>query len=541
MRRTSSSLLLAAFVVLAAGTPSFGRNESLRVVPDLGGRTSIEAYRMLAAQDLLGPESGTVTPGPLDVVDEQSPAAGAVVSRWNTVRVSYRPGPAGERPSVTVPALGGLTAAGAASVLRMNLLVPDLRWSEWPDRPVERVWSQLPGSGRSVPPGSVVRAYVQPAARGSYDSRFVTRVPPLRGLTRAQAERLVAEAGLAGPTWDAPPTADASTWVVDTQTPAAATLVGAGILVRVTWRVLAESADRIGTTSVPSVLGFTGFDARAAISAAFLLPDVSFRRSPDRPVDNRVVDQVPAPGTVVARATRVRIVVNGIGFVVSPAPMLVPSLRDQTLSEASATLRAVGMTLSSAIHETNERGGRPTRIVRWSPTTAAAGAAIEVWIQDEGRVPPAGDGTVAVPNLQWLTRGQAEGALLERGLRLGRIFYGYSPTPGTPAGVVWKQDPAAGLRLRPVTGRDVFVWLNTTIDAPRGVPNVVGMTRDEAVRVLGANSFSVDLHGPAGIADALTRVTEQSPTNGSAAVRWTVVRVTFVAERFVPVPVPGRR
>lgn len=125
---------------------------------------------------------------------------------------------------------------------------------------------------------------------------------------------------------------------------------------------------------------------------------------------------------------------------------------------------------------------------------------------------------VPVPDLRGKTATEAEAALVDVGLRLGRVD---STRVADGVGVVDQQDPPAGTRAAP--GQAVDVTLAAV--APLvSVPDVVGLTAREADRVLDAAGLQPP---PVDAADLDARVTGQSPDAGSAVPAATTVDLSL--------------
>ena len=123
-----------------------------------------------------------------------------------------------------------------------------------------------------------------------------------------------------------------------------------------------------------------------------------------------------------------------------------------------------------------------------------------------------------VPDLRGKTATEAEAALVDVGLRLGRVD---STGVADGVGVVDGQDPAAGTRL--ALGRSVDVTLAAVLPLVT-VPDVVGLTAREAGRVLDAVGLQPP---PVDAADLDRRVTGQSPGAGSSVPAASTVDVSL--------------
>lgn len=108
---------------------------------------------------------------------------------------------------------------------------------------------------------------------------------------------------------------------------------------------------------------------------------------------------------------------------------------------------------------------------------------------------------VEIPSLQGKTLDEARAAVGEN-LKIEAEGDG---------GIVRSQEPAAGEQARP--GDVVFVVL---APASTGVPDVVGMSRDEAEERLRSGGFDVEIQTQQGSEDEIGKVIEQDPPVGEA-------------------------
>ncbi|CAN5710756.1 Stk1 family PASTA domain-containing Ser/Thr kinase [soil metagenome] len=103
--------------------------------------------------------------------------------------------------------------------------------------------------------------------------------------------------------------------------------------------------------------------------------------------------------------------------------------------------------------------------------TAEEGDAVTIFVSS-------GPGEVSVPNLLTLTEDQAEGALEEVGLELGRVR---TQDSDSAEGTVIEQNPGSGELLN--EGEAVNIVISSGVTTTE-VPGVVGLTEDEAVSAI---------------------------------------------------------
>lgn len=137
---------------------------------------------------------------------------------------------------------------------------------------------------------------------------------------------------------------------------------------------------------------------------------------------------------------------------------------------------------------------------------------------------------VLVPDLQGRTAAEAEAALVDVGLRLGRVD---DTAVEDGVGVVDRQDPNAGERLAP--GGTVDITLAAVV-ALVTVPDVVGLTAREAGRVLDAAGLQPP---PVDAADLDQPVTGQSPVAGRSVPPESTVDLSL-SSATAPMSLPWR-
>ena len=134
-------------------------------------------------------------------------------------------------------------------------------------------------------------------------------------------------------------------------------------------------------------------------------------------------------------------------------------------------------------------------------------------------------GTVAVPDLAGMTQERAQKALDEVGLVAGDVTKRKTDTAAP--GVVVGQDPAAGTKVADGSAVDVEVAeAGLPTPPPKvAVPNVVGLTQDEAIGALQDLGFSVVATSAPSLTPA-GEVAEQTPAAGVMAEAGSTVKVT---------------
>ena len=404
---------------------------TLVIVPMLRGNNEAGARSTLERTGLvMGQVAQRPSDQPVGAVVEQSPTAGTMVKRGSPVQVWL----AQPQPT-TVPDLRGQDRATATN----TLTTARLRLGETADRPSERtagtVVEQTPAPGTVVRPGTSVQVWLAVPLPAT--------VPDVRGMDRSKAfDTLTAARLRLGEMVDRP--SERTVGTIVEQTPVPGTAVRPGSPVHV-WLAVAQPI------TVPDVRGMDRARAVDTLTAARLrLGDVA-----DRPSDRTagtIVEQTPAPGTVVAAGTAVQ------AWLAVAQSVTVPDVRGRNRAAAADALTAARLRLGDVGDRQSERA--VGTVVEQTPAPGSVvppGSAVQVWLA----VAP----SVTVPDLRGRDRVAANSALTTARLRLGEI--GERASDRT-AGTIVDQTPAPGSAVRP--GTSVQVWL--AVPAPPTVPDV---------------------------------------------------------------------
>ena len=203
-----------------------------------------------------------------------------------------------EQDRVQVPRVVGVDSVAAGQLVREVGLTPRVVAEEFSDKiPKGRVTTQRPSGGTRAKIGSEVRLFL---SRGTDQ----LEVPNLAGMTLAQAQRSLAEAGLAlGPITTIHSDAHARETIIAQDPPA-----GASATRGTTVRLLQSLGPWEEMVTMPDLRG------REMVTAINLLRElqvearVSFERSVSR--EGRVVAQDPPPGAQVKVGGQVMITVG---------------------------------------------------------------------------------------------------------------------------------------------------------------------------------------------------------------------------------------
>jgi beta-lactam-binding protein with PASTA domain/predicted Ser/Thr protein kinase len=157
-------------------------------------------------------------------------------------------------------------------------------------------------------------------------------VPDLTGLTRAQAQEQLDEAGLVMGETSRRPSADVPAGQVIEQTPPADRQVEAGSAVDLVF----SSGPR--TIPVPSLAGLTVGEAEAELEeAGLVLGDTSELNDQNVP-EGQIISQDPAAGEEVPKDTPVNVVVSA-----GPSVVIVPDVTCRKYASAKAELEGLGL------------------------------------------------------------------------------------------------------------------------------------------------------------------------------------------------------
>jgi len=348
-------------------------------VPDVVGQDQVAAQGTLtAAGFVIGSVSAVCNNSvPAGNIISQSPSGGATALYGSTVTLVVSTGncPA----STAVPDVIGQTQAAATTAITGVGLVVGTVTEQCSDTVASgSVISQNPPAGVIMSSGSTVALVI---SSGPCPAQTVA-VPDVAGLEQGQAETEINGAGLAVAS---PPLQVCSDTVaagkVISQFPAAGTQVTPGSAVLLVISTGSCGTGGIQVVTVPSLVGQSQANARAALSAASLnLGQVSTQCSDTVPAGN-VVSQYPASGTSVPEGTPVALVVSS-GSCVPSGPVTVPSLVGQSESVAQQLLADNGLSAGSQLYVFST-SKNPNTVLRQMPAagqSVARGTAVNLVI-----------------------------------------------------------------------------------------------------------------------------------------------------------------
>lgn len=219
-------------------------------------------------------------------------------------------------------------------------------------------------------------------------------------------------------------------------------------------------------TSVPKLIGGTVAHARRMLERSDLeVGRIRERQTDRRQDDDRVIDQSPAPGSRVSAGTAVDLSVgryrpesNGVAM---------PNLLNLPAGEASQRLRQAGIRLGRMEEITTPDPDLDGRVARQSPragTPVHRGMTATLTRYRYERQQPR---LVKTPQLEGLHIGRAKAVLGQHDLRLGRTIT-VPDRSANRAGIIFRQNPEAGLELKP--GSSVMVWVYGSADPNPAAP-----------------------------------------------------------------------
>ncbi len=228
-------------------------------------------------------------------------------------------------------------------------------------------------------------------------------------------------------------------------------LISAGILVGLfllmNYIVLPLYVHHGGTRPVPGVIGVTLDSAKASLDDWGMQPvEADTRPDPDRPAGT-VINQNPAPGSIVKEGRRVYLTISG-----GEVQVGVPSLRGRTFRDAGFALERNGLRVGNVTHTTSATFPENT-IVEQSVapnTLLPKGSAV-------GIIVSSGPDTLEMPapGLTGKSTAEAERILMAAGLRVGNITL--QPSFDLLPNTVVDQFPRAGVPISRGQAIDLFV------------------------------------------------------------------------------------
>ena len=276
--------------------------------------------------------------------------------------------------------------------------------------------------------------------------------------------------------------------------------------------VVSTGSEQVG---VPDVIGENVEVARARIEAeGFEVGAVEYELTEDID-ENIVIRQSPAGGATAAPASPVDLVVSA-----GPFSIEIPDVSGKTTETAQIELQRAGF--ESVVTEEE-----PSSEVLEGFVIGTNPAAGQIVPRDATIVVTVSSGPepVDVPNLEGLTRNQAESRLNE----LGLLLVVSNDTVEVPIdsgliGNVAQQSPSAGTEVE--VGSEVVVRLGVALQVT--VPDFVGLTPQQAENAAAAVGLNVDLVGTTETGDQALdgTVATQTPAAGTTVDEGSFIDIT---------------
>jgi serine/threonine-protein kinase len=284
----------------------------------------------------------------------------------------------------------------------------------------------------------------------------------------------------------------------------AAALVAAAVVLAL---LLVQPKSKV---TVPDVTGQTEQAAGSILRRAGLTPIPSLGPSSTVPT-GRVLGQTPAGGSVVAKGSRVSIVVSG-------GPASKPLVNVEGLTGAQATARLKGAGFKPVVRAKASSTVASGRVINTDPaagTEVQVGSPVTVFVSS-------GPAPVRVPDVTGRPRAAAEAALTGAGLAVGTVTQ--QPSSTQAPGTVLSQSPGAGASL--AAGQKVNLKV---AQAPNDVtvPDVVGKSEALAAAELGGAGLAPKpVTAPTTEETKVGVVLKQSPGAGAKVRKGATVTIT---------------
>ena len=262
---------------------------------------------------------------------------------------------------------------------------------------------------------------------------------------------------------------------VISQNPVAATQAASGSTITIT----VSEGPATGVV-VPQIVGMTVAEATTALQAVALALGAQTTQSSSTVPVGKIISQNPLTGTNVLAGALVNVVVSS-----GPPTVAIPNLVGKSTLEAVVLLNQLQLTVGTITYQIS---GQPAGIViSQSPASGGAQVLLGTVVNI---VASSGPTTVQVPVLIGLTQAQATAALSAIGLVLGNVSQQFD---SANIGKVIEQGISAG--------DSVPIGSEVTLTLGCAAPNVVGMTKAQAISTLAA--VGITCVDPANITQAV--------------------------------------
>ncbi len=265
---------------------------------------------------------------------------------------------------------------------------------------------------------------------------------------------------------------------------------------------------------VPDLIGLTLERAHVLVERARLVPGRLTQVPVKKERAGLIVEQTPLPGTLADPGSAVAMSI-GVAEDDEPGLVTVPDVTGGSVDEADAKLKEAELKRG----ETTEVPVPPEKVgivVAQSPGAGAMVAPDTAVALVAGK-PAEDDSEITVPDLRGKPLGDAEAILKAAELTLGDLSE--KPTEKVPAGAVLDQSPPPGSLVAPGDAVNLVIGAPLVVEVARAkVPQVTGMTLDEALAVLKETGFGADrTERPVDAPAQVGIILAQKPKAGSTA------------------------
>ncbi len=309
--------------------------------------------------------------------------------------------------------------------------------------------SEARGKRRIVPRLATIVSVVVLAVGGWFFWPQKIAVPQVTGNSLDAAKAVLVERGFVLGSVSEEPSETVSSGTVIKQEPSAGSRAASGAMVNL---VVAVSL----RVTVPDVARMEFADAEAVLARAGLLVGKRSTKPTEGVVSGAVMSQNPAAGVLVAKRTR-------IDLVLATAPVSVPDVVRNNYQDAKALIEKAGLRIGEVLKREIVEPMREQTVLEQTPraqTVVGKGSKVNLVVS----VRPA---TVVVPNILGKALDEARSLLAKSGLNVGAVQQAKS---SRPAGFVLRQAPVAGEKVGWGTKIELTIAIQT--DAGESTPAV---------------------------------------------------------------------
>ncbi len=336
-------------------------------------------------------------------------------------------------------------------------------------------------------------------------------VPQIVGLSQQEAETAIAGASLKVGTVSEAATLAVAPGTVVAQSPEASTKVQNDSAVDMTVSVVPD-------TEVPDVTGKTESDASATLAEQGLVVGNTSYVSDSQVKAGLVKSQEPAAGTQARVGASVALTVSK-----GPQTGQVPNVIGSGEAAAKATLEDAGFKVTTAkAANADVPAGTVASQSPAAGTIVTAGSTVTITVSS-GPPPPQNP---TVPNVVGLSESDATSKLQSAGFK---VATSEASNADVPSGDVISQSPAGGTGVAAGSTVTITVSSGPAADAKPTVPDVVGLSEDDAKSTLEGTGFKTTTTKAENAKVPAGDVSAQSPAAGTVQAAGSTVALTVSA------------